>query len=742
MSDKDMKNMDMKHHDNQKMSGMKMNHKNMKMDNHNMKHMDHMDMNSKSGHDSMKMNGMNMDHHSMNMDHGSMDMDHMDMGNGGMMMHGGHMMNMGNLKQKFWVSLIVMIPIILMSPMMGMKLPFTIQFPGSDWVVAILGSFMYFYGGKPFFSGAKGEMESHKPAMMSLITLGITVAYAYSIYATIANDIFHVTPMVNNFFWELATLIVIMLLGHWIEMNSIMNAGSALNALAKLLPDSAHLVTSNGDTKDVSVSDLTQGNYVLVEPGEKIPADGDIKKGQTLVNESLVTGESKKQSKKVNDKVIGGSINDNGTITVQVTGTGKSGYLSKVMNMVSQAQSSKSKDENMADRISGYLFYAALAIAIIATIIWIPINGFPFAISIAVSTLVIACPHALGLAVPLVVSRSTSIAARNGLLIRNRNALEHVKNIKYALMDKTGTLTQGNFKVNHFESLDQNYSNEQVLQIIGSLEQGSSHPLAEGVLNLVHSKKINLSSVKDEQQVTGAGIAGTIDNQRYALLASSYLNQHQIAYNHDLFDQLSSRGNSVSFLLQDDHVIGILAEGDQIKANSKEMVQYLKAHHIIPVMLTGDNQKTAASVAHQLGIDKYEAELLPEDKQKMVSRYQNDGKVIFIGDGVNDAPSLAKANIGIAIGSGTDVAIDSADIVLVNSDPKDVISMLQLATKTNHKMVENLWWGAGYNIIALPLAAGVLAFIGIVLDPMVGAIIMSLSTVIVALNAMTLTIKK
>ncbi|WP_373695327.1 heavy metal translocating P-type ATPase [Nicoliella lavandulae] len=671
------------------------------------------------------------------------DMGNMNMSGGGMMMmHGGHMMNMGNLKLKFWVSFILMIPILIMSPMMGMRLPFQFFFKGSDWVVAILGSILFFYGGKPFFSGAKCELQSKKPAMMSLISMGISVAYVYSIYSVIHNNLTHSSATVSNFFWELSTLIVIMLLGHWIEMNTIMNAGSAVDKLSNLLPNTANVKQADGSFKAVQLNTLKNDDIVLVKAGEKIPADGIIVDGSSKVNESLVTGESRSVTKNVNDKVIGGSNNDDGTIQFKVTGTGDSGYLSKVKDLVTNAQNSKSKNQNIADRVSGYLFYASLSIAIVAWIVWSFINGVSFATTTAVTVLIIACPHALGLAIPLVTSRTTSLAATNGLLIRNRDALEGTKHLKYALMDKTGTLTQGQFKVNLVKSLDSSLSDDDALQLIASAEQTSSHPLATGILAAADQKSIKLLQSDNVQQITGSGLQAEINNKNYLVVSSSYLKEHHIAFDQKQFDDVAAQGNTVSYLVADNKALAIVAEGDQIKPNSDKMVKYLLSQHIQPVMLTGDNEKTAQKVANTLGITKFEANLKPEDKQKLVTKYQQDGNVIFIGDGVNDAPSLAKANLGIAIGSGTDVAIDSADVVLVNSDPLDVIALLKLAKASEAKTIENLWWGAGYNIVALPLAAGVLAFAGIILSPMVGAILMSCSTVIVAINAMTLHIEK
>lgn len=723
--DQDMGNMDHEH------MGHDMNHTDHDMGHmdhghmgHDMNHMDHSHMGHNMGHMNMSGMGCGMDMGHGGMDHGSM----------------GHM-HMGNLKLKFWISLILTIPIIIMSPMMGMKMPFQVTFPGSDFVVLVLGTILFIYGGYPFFTSCISEMKSKKPGMMSLITMGISVAYVYSVYAVIANDILKVTPMVNDFFWELSTLIVIMLLGHWIEMNSVMNAGSALNKLAELLPDNAHLVQSDGQTKDVSVHELSEGQTILIKSGEKVPADGTIIDGSTALNESLITGESRDVQKGVDDSVIGGSINGSGTIKVKITGTGESGYLSKVMNMVSEAQSSKSEAEDLANKVAGYLFYAALIVALIAFVTWSILDGVAYAIPITVSVLIIACPHALGLAIPLIISRMTSISATHGLLIRNKTALEGIKQIRYALMDKTGTLTQGDFKVNAYDSLDSNIDKKDVIKIAAAIEASSSHPLAQGIVQAF--KDLNQAPLQAEnvEEIAGSGIKGTVEGKEYQVISSSYLDKNGIDYDQKTADKYLQQGNSLSYVVENGHVVGYIAEGDSIKPGAKDMIDFLNSQNIIPVMLTGDNQQAADKVASILGIKEVNAQLVPEDKQKLVTKYQEKGKVMFIGDGVNDAPSLTKADLGVAIGSGTDVAIESADVVLVNSDPADVINLVKLAKHARTKMIQNLWWGAGYNIIALPLAAGALSSIGIIIGPMLGAVIMSLSTVIVAINAMTLKIK-
>lgn len=672
----------------------------------------------------------------MNMENEEMHMDH------DIMNHGGHMMHMGNLKQKFWVSLVLTIPIILMSPMMGVDLPFQFTFTGSDWIVAVLATILFFYGGKPFFSGAKGELQAKKPAMMMLITMGISVSYLYSIYAFVANYILKIQPQKESFFWELSTLIVIMLLGHWIEMNAVSRAGNAVDALGKLLPDKAHLVTKN-QIQEIKSNEIEEQQILQVRAGEKIPADGVLVSGETSVNEAMVTGEARQVTKKVHDKVIGGSINGDGTFEFKVTGTGETGYLAQVQKLVSSAQESKSQVETMADRVAGWLFYAALIVGIIAFVAWTSLSGLSMGMSIAVTVLIIACPHALGLAIPLVTARSTALAANHGLLIRNRDAMEAIKKVKYVLMDKTGTLTEGKFKVNHIESYQSDLNDDQVLQLMASLEANSTHPMAVGVLNAAKNEELSLLTSKNTSQITGVGIEGIIEEQQYKIVSATYLKEQAIAYDTKSFEKWANEGNSVAYLIHNQQVVGMLAEGDQIKPTAKRAIQAFKDMQIQPVMLTGDNEETASVVARELGISIYRAQLHPEDKQKIISDYQNSGNhVMMVGDGVNDAPSLAKADIGIAIGSGTDVAIESADIILVKSDPMDIVSFIKLAKNTHTKMMQNLWWGAGYNLIAIPLAAGVLAPLGFMLDPMVGAVIMSMSTIIVAINAMTLKVQK
>lgn len=657
--------------------------------------------------------------------------------------HSGHAHHHGNFKAKFFVSLIFAIPIIFLSPMMGVKLPFQFTFLGSEWVVLILGTILFFYGGKPFLSGGKDEIAAKKPGMMTLVALGLSVAYIYSLYAFYMNNFSSATGHTMDFFWELATLILIMLLGHWIEMNAVGNAGDALKKMAELLPNSAIKVMDNGQREEVKISDIMTDDVVEVKAGESIPTDGIIVQGQTSIDESLVTGESKKVQKNQNDNVIGGSINGSGTIQVKVTAVGEDGYLSQVMGLVNQAQNDKSSAELLSDKVAGYLFYFAVSVGVISFIVWMLIQkDVDFALERLVTVLVIACPHALGLAIPLVTARSTSIAAHNGLIIKNRESVEMAQHIDYVMMDKTGTLTEGNFSVNHYESFKNDLSNDTILSLFASLESQSNHPLAISIVDFAKSKNVSFTNPQDVNNIPGVGLEGLIDNKTYKITNVSYLDKHKLNYDDDLFTKLAQQGNSISYLIEDQQVIGMIAQGDQIKESSKQMVADLLSRNITPVMLTGDNNEVAHAVAKELGISDVHAQLMPEDKESIIKDYQSDGnKVMMVGDGINDAPSLIRADIGIAIGAGTDVAVDSGDIILVKSNPSDIIHFLTLSNNTMRKMVQNLWWGAGYNIVAVPLATGILAFIGLILSPAIGAILMSLSTVIVAINAFTLKLK-
>ncbi|MFR8908081.1 MAG: copper/silver-translocating P-type ATPase CopB, partial [Enterococcus faecium] len=599
----------------------------------------------------------------------------------------------------------------------------------------------FIYGGQPFLSGAKMELKQKSPAMMTLIAMGITVAYIYSVYSFIANLINPHTH-VMDFFWELATLIVIMLLGHWIEMNAVSNASNALQKLAELLPESVKRLTKDGKEETVSLKEVNEGDRLIVRSGDKMPTDGVILKGETIVDESAVTGESRGIKKQANDKVIGGSINGDGTIEIEVTGTGENGYLAKVMEMVRKAQGEKSKLESLSDKVAKWLFYVALIVGILAFIAWLFLTDLPNALERMVTVFIIACPHALGLAIPLVVARSTSIAAKNGLLLKNRNALEQANDLDVIMLDKTGTLTEGKFTVTGVEVLDDAFNKNEILQYLGALEANANHPLAVGIMNYLKEHEIKPYQAENLKNLSGVGLEATVKNQQVKIVNEKEVERLGLNVEQALLKPYQEQGNTISFLILENHLAAIVALGDVVKTEAKEFIRTLKERKITPVMLTGDNKNAAQAVADYLGIEEYYGGLLPDDKEAVVQKYLDQGKkVIMVGDGINDAPSLARASIGMAIGAGTDIAIDSADVVLTNSDPKDILHFLDLAKQTRKKMIQNLWWGAGYNILAIPLAAGILAPIGILLSPAVGAVLMSLSTVVVALNALTLKIK-
>ncbi|MBE8848372.1 copper/silver-translocating P-type ATPase CopB [Enterococcus durans] len=718
--------------DNEEMDHGQMGHDHMNHEGMNHEHMNH------EGMDHEHMNHKNMNHGQMdhgNMNHGMMDHDHMDHGSMGGM---DHSMHMGNFKQKFWLSLILAIPIILFSPMMGMEFPFQITFPGSEWVVLVLATILFVYGGQPFLSGAKMELQQKSPAMMTLIAMGITVAYVYSVYSFVANLI-NPQAHVMDFFWELATLIVIMLLGHWIEMNAVSNASNALQKLAELLPESVKRLKKDGTEETVSLKEVKEGDHLIVRAGDKMPTDGTIVKGETIVDESAVTGESRGVKKNVDDQVIGGSINGDGTIEITVTGTGENGYLAKVMDMVRKAQGEKSKLESLSDKVAKWLFYVALVAGILAFIAWLFLENLPDALERMVTVFIIACPHALGLAIPLVVARSTSIAAKNGLLLKNRNALEQANDLDVIMLDKTGTLTQGKFTVTGLEVLTDNYTKEELLKYIGALESAANHPLAIGIMSYLKEKDIAPYEALNQKNLSGVGLEADVEDQKVKIVNEKEVKRLGLSVDASRVKPYEEQGNTISYLIIGEQLAAIIALGDVIKPEAKQFIQALKEKNITPVMLTGDNQKAAQAVAEYLGIENYYGGLLPDDKEAIVQQYLDKGKkVIMVGDGINDAPSLARATIGMAIGAGTDIAIDSADVVLTNSDPKDILHFLELAKQTRRKMIQNLWWGAGYNIVAIPLAAGILAPIGIILSPAVGAVLMSLSTVVVALNALTL----
>ena len=695
---------------------MRNNKKHSSHSHHNHGDMDH------SKHDHNEMEHSQMDHSKMN--HSAMD--HSEMDHGAMGGHAHH--HHGSFKDIFLKSLPLGIAILLITPLMDIQLPFQIIFPYADVVAAVLATILYIFGGKPFFMGAKDEFNSKAPGMMSLITLGITVSYAYSVYAVAAR---YVTgEHVMDFFFEFATLILIMLLGHWIEMKALGEAGDAQKALAELVPKDAHVVLEDDSIETRPVADLQVGDLIRVQAGENVPADGTIQRGESRVNEALVTGESKPIEKNPGDEVIGGSTNGGGVLYVEIKQTGDKSFISQVQTLISQAQSQPSRAENLAQKVAGWLFYIAVIVALIALVIWMVIADVPTAVIFTVTTLVIACPHALGLAIPLVTARSTSLGASRGLLVKDRYALELTTNADVMVLDKTGTLTTGEFKVLDVELFNDKYTKDEIVALLSGIEGGSSHPIAQSIISYAEQQGIRPVSFDSIDVISGAGVEGQANGHRYQLIS-------QKAYERNL-DMDIPKGATLSVLVENDEAIGAVALGDELKPTSKALIQALKKNKIQPIMATGDNEKAAQGAAEILGID-YLANQSPQDKYELVEKLKAEGKkVIMVGDGVNDAPSLALADVGIAVGAGTQVALDSADVILTQSDPGDIESFIELAQKTTRKMKENLVWGAGYNFIAIPIAAGILAPIGITLSPAVGAVLMSLSTVIVAINAMTL----
>ncbi|WP_088050545.1 heavy metal translocating P-type ATPase [Virgibacillus dakarensis] len=643
--------------------------------------------------------------------------------------HHGHGDMVNDFKKRFYVSLIVTIPILILSPMIQSFIGVDWQFPYTQYILFGLATFIFFYGGWPFISGGISELKDKNPGMMTLIGLAILVAYVYS-----SLTVFGLAG--KDFFWELATLIDIMLLGHWIEMRSVIGASNALEELVKLMPNEAHKLDENDEVRDVPVSDLKNKDRVLVKPGEKIPVDGTITDGKSAIDESMLTGESVPVEKNKGDEVIGGSVNKEGSLTIQVEKTGEASYLSQVITLVKEAQESKSRTQDITNRAAKWLFYVALAAGFITLFIWL-ILGYSFDVALErmVTVMVITCPHALGLAAPLVIAVSTSISAKHGLLIRNRANFEGARNLNAVVFDKTGTLTKGEFGVTNIVP-NEGYKEEEVLNWAASLEQNSEHPIATGIVKSAKNKKIKFKKITDFESITGKGIQGIIDGKKVNVVSPGYVTSQNTGYDEQLFNEMSEEGKTVVFVLLDDKLVGMIALADIVRETAKEAIAALKENGIHSIMLTGDNKKVANWVAKQLDIDEVYAEVLPDKKADQVKKIKEKGwKVAMTGDGVNDAPALATADLGIAIGAGTDVAMETADIVLVKSNPKDVVSLIDLSRKTYRKMIQNLWWATGYNILAIPLAAGVLAPVGIVLSPAVGAVLMSLSTVIVAINA-------
>ena len=638
-----------------------------------------------------------------------------------------HKMMAEDFKKRFKISIILTIPILILSPLIQSFFGFQLIFYGSLYVLFLLASFVYLYGGYPFLKGMIDEIKKKTPGMMTLIAIAICVAYIYS-----AAVIFFIEGEV--FFWELATLIDIMLVGHWIEMRSVLGASRALEELVKIMPSEAHLM-KNGETTDINVDELQVGDRVLVKPGEKIPIDGTVIQGATSVNQSMITGESKPVSKNKGDEVIGGAINGEGSVVVEVKKTGKDTYLNQVIDMVAQAQQAKSKTQDLANTAALILTVIAISVGTITFFTWLFVGqDIQFAIERAATVMVIACPHALGLAVPLVVARSTTFAATSGLLIRDRTAFESARNLEAIVFDKTGTLTEGKFGVTDILSLE-NKDKDELMSIAASLESNSEHPIALGIVNSAKERNITLKTISDFKALPGKGIEGKINNVDFKVVSPGYLLENEISLNDENVETIKQQGKTIVFILEDNNVIGALALADIIREESKEAIKRLKSMGIKCMMLTGDNKYVAKWVAEEVGLDDFFAEVLPHEKASKIKQIQENYKVAMVGDGINDAPALAQADVGIAIGAGTDVAIETADIVLVRNDPRDVADILALSRKTYSKMFQNLIWATGYNAFAIPLAAGVLYGIGILLSPAIGAVLMSLSTVIVAINA-------
>ncbi|MBR2647923.1 MAG: copper-translocating P-type ATPase [Sediminibacterium sp.] len=646
--------------------------------------------------------------------------------------HSSHSSGIADFKKRFYVVLVLTIPIMLLSEMIQHWLNIHISFPGSKYILLFLSSVVFFYGGWPFLKGLVGEMRARNPGMMTLVAFAISVAYIYSVATVLGLN-------GMDFFWELATLILIMLLGHWIEMKSVAGASRELELLVQLMPDDAHLV--NGDIiTDVKTESLKENDVILIKPGEKVAADGVIVDGESYLNESMLTGESKPVEKTKGDKVIAGAINGNGAIKVAVSHGAKDSYLSQVIKLVQDAQKSKSKTQLIADRAARWLTLIAIVAGITTFLVWY-LSGKDLAFSIErmVTVIVICCPHALGLAVPLVVAKSTALSAKHGLLIKNRTAFENARKITTLVFDKTGTLTVGKFQVVRYVTHNDKYTQEQVLQYAAALEQNSEHPIATGITAKAKELNLELPAVIGFEAITGKGITGVIDRKDVMVVSPGYLKEK---FSFLTKEDMVKSEETLVFVLIDDDIAGSIALADEIRPESAEAIKTLHENNIKVILLTGDNATVAKGVSDRLGMDSFFAEVLPHQKLEKIKELQSKGEfVAMTGDGVNDAPALAQANVGIAVGSGSDIAAETAGIVLVNSNPKDVVSLIQFGKATYRKMIQNLIWATGYNVVALPLAAGVLYKTGILLSPAAGAVLMSVSTVVVAINASLLKVK-
>jgi P-type Cu2+ transporter len=653
--------------------------------------------------------------------------------------HGAHIDHTGHetmFRNRFWVCLILSIPVLLYSEMIQMWLGFTVPaFPGSQWLAPLFAIIVFAYGGVPFLQMAVPELQMRQPGMMTLISLAISVAFIYSVATLVA-------PLGEDFFWELVTLIDVMLLGHWLEMRSVRQASGALNELAKLMPDTAERIEVDGSTVQVKVSELRNEERVLIRPGASIPADGEVAEGESELNEAMITGESRPVKKKPGDKVIAGTINGDGSLRVRVTATGEDTALAGIMRLVEQAQQSKSRTQILADKAAAWLFYVALAVAIITAIAWTIAIGFNLEVlNRVVTVLVIACPHALGLAIPLVVAISTSLAAGNGILVRDRLALESARNLDVIIFDKTGTLTKGEQGVVDVVTVE-GWDQQRALALTAAIEGDSEHMIARGIRQVAQERKLSLPQISNFEALKGRGVQAVYQGKKVYVGGPSMLKIMELEPGGSMAQftqQAGEKGQAVVYLVQEKQIVAAFALADVIRPESKQAIKRLHDLGIEVAMLTGDSRPVAKAVAEELGIDTYFAEVLPEEKDQKVSELQRaHKKVAMVGDGVNDAPALTRADIGIAIGSGTDVAVESAGIILVQSNPLDVVKIIELSRASYSKMLQNLAWATGYNVIALPLAAGILAPIGFVLSPAVGALVMSLSTIIVAINAQLL----
>lgn len=665
-------------------------------------------------------------HHHQNHDHHS----ESDSSAAGFDKHAGH--HTPDFLKRFWITLVLSVPVLLLSHMIQQWLGFTIAFQGDKYVLLVLGSIIYFYGGMPFFKGFLGEVKAGAIGMMTLVALAITVAYVYSVAV-----VFGLPGM--DFFWELATLIVIMLLGHWLEMRSQMAASKALQSLVALLPNDV-TVEHNGSPVKIKLEQLKNGDTVIIRPGEKVAADGLIVEGSSYLNESMLTGESVPVRKESGGKVIAGSINGDGALKIKATGVGKDSYLNKVINLVQDAQAAKSNTQNLADKVAKWLTIVAIVVGVGTFAYWyITMGDLAFALERMVTVMVTACPHALGVAIPLVVAISTTLSATNGLLIRNRTAFETTRKLSTIIFDKTGTLTKGSHTVQKIIPLTEHYSENDLLQYAAAVQQNSEHHIAKGIMQTLSEKKLELWKSDNFRYMQGIGVTGIVNGKSVVAAGPNYFvqNNKQVPA---IPEGINQDAETVNFILIDDVPVGIVSLADTIREGAKEAIDQLRSMNIKSFLLTGDNEKVAAAVSKQLGMDGYLANVLPHHKQEKVKEFQDKGEIVAMtGDGVNDAPALAAADVGIAVGSGTDVAAETADIILVNSDPRDVVKMINFGKKTYSKMIQNLLWAVGYNVVAIPLAAGVL-YPTFVLSPAMGAVLMSVSTIVVALNASLLKI--